>query len=403
MGICPNCTEILRAEANFCPTCGQENHDLKVPIGHLIYEFVESVFHFDIKVWETLKTLFFSPGKLSKDFNEGKRARYVPPARLYVFVSVVFFALLNFSVDKSFGEFAKTSFEKGQIKFQNISRACILNKELFNIGVRERAVNGIVFSDSSEANIKLFKAGITDSLKTMFDENKTLGNQETRKYIDNALSSGLKDFWLDSIIIVKDSSKFRVKMLVTNEQLTSDSLTGRKWLNDETFMDNASKQLTPDTISIIGSMVVSNVIKLGMSARFEGNSGLSKRLVVLSHKALKYFSLSMFLLMPFVALILKGLYFRRKKFYFEHFIFSVDHHSVAFFWFSLLMILGKVIISPYVTLSFVIAFLAYLLFAMKYHYEQPWFKTILKFFTLIFTYSSIFVLLSGSIIVASLL
>ena len=30
--ICRNCHTILSLENNFCPHCGQENHDLKVPI-----------------------------------------------------------------------------------------------------------------------------------------------------------------------------------------------------------------------------------------------------------------------------------------------------------------------------------------------------------------------------------
>ena len=111
--VCPNCGTILKPDFEFCPTCGQENHSLKIPIGHLVYEFVESIFHFDTKVWNTLKAIFAHPGRLTSDFVIGKRARYVPPARLYVFVAFFFFLMLNKVSDK----FVKniSSMEKGEI------------------------------------------------------------------------------------------------------------------------------------------------------------------------------------------------------------------------------------------------------------------------------------------------
>ncbi|HMW95963.1 MAG TPA: zinc ribbon domain-containing protein [Flavobacteriales bacterium] len=51
---CPNCGTGLRPEFEFCPHCGQENHDLRVPFKIFLYEFVESITHFDTKLWNTL-------------------------------------------------------------------------------------------------------------------------------------------------------------------------------------------------------------------------------------------------------------------------------------------------------------------------------------------------------------
>jgi hypothetical protein len=95
LSVCTNCNTDLSNRENFCPNCGQENHDLKIPIGHLIYEAIESVFHFDNKFFNTSKALILKPGKISKEFNEGKRVRYVPPFRLYIFLSFIFFFLLS--------------------------------------------------------------------------------------------------------------------------------------------------------------------------------------------------------------------------------------------------------------------------------------------------------------------
>ncbi len=92
---CPNCATDLSQGENFCPTCGQPNHDVNVTFGHVLEETLEGLFHFDSKVWLTLRELLFQPGKLTVDFLAGRRARFVPPIRLYIFVSVVFFFLLN--------------------------------------------------------------------------------------------------------------------------------------------------------------------------------------------------------------------------------------------------------------------------------------------------------------------
>jgi hypothetical protein len=52
--------------------------------------------HFDTKFLRTLKFLLFRPGKLTKEFTLNRRAAYVPPFRLYVFISFFFFLLLSF-------------------------------------------------------------------------------------------------------------------------------------------------------------------------------------------------------------------------------------------------------------------------------------------------------------------
>lgn len=91
---CPNCGYIFEEVNNYCPNCGQENHDLNVPVKHLVEEFFESTLHYDTKFWLTLKYLLTRPGYLTTKFNQGQRASFVPPFRLYVFVSIFFFTTI---------------------------------------------------------------------------------------------------------------------------------------------------------------------------------------------------------------------------------------------------------------------------------------------------------------------
>lgn len=100
---CANCSYSFSGEQpdEFCPRCGQQNHEVSLSFGHVMEEFLEGIFHFDSKVFRTAKLLLFKPGELTKQFLQGHRMPYVPPIRLYVFISFVFFFLLSISIKPS--------------------------------------------------------------------------------------------------------------------------------------------------------------------------------------------------------------------------------------------------------------------------------------------------------------
>ncbi len=95
---CNNCQHEFNG--NYCPNCGQAAKNLNRPFHFVIYDFAGTVFSFDTRVWVSLRALLFSPGKLSYDFVEGKRVRYMPPFQMYVFVSFVFFLSLSIYTKK---------------------------------------------------------------------------------------------------------------------------------------------------------------------------------------------------------------------------------------------------------------------------------------------------------------
>jgi hypothetical protein len=91
---CANCHHSFTEINNYCPNCGQENHTHKLPVGHFAMELLESLTHFDTKIYTTFKEMVTKPGLVAKNYNNNKRARYVPPIRIYVFMSFVFFFLI---------------------------------------------------------------------------------------------------------------------------------------------------------------------------------------------------------------------------------------------------------------------------------------------------------------------
>lgn len=94
---CPNCHEVfVDVNYNFCPYCGQENHTHKLPVKHFLIETLESFTHFDTKFLTTVKDLVLQPGLVVKNYNSNIRARYVPPIKMYVFTTFVFFLIVAF-------------------------------------------------------------------------------------------------------------------------------------------------------------------------------------------------------------------------------------------------------------------------------------------------------------------
>jgi hypothetical protein len=92
---CRNCGAAL--SGRFCANCGQAA-DIHVPsTSELIHEALEGITHSDSRLWRTLWLLWFKPGKLTQEFVAGRRAAYLPPFRLYLVLSVIFFLVASFS------------------------------------------------------------------------------------------------------------------------------------------------------------------------------------------------------------------------------------------------------------------------------------------------------------------
>jgi hypothetical protein len=87
--VCANCGAPLAGE--YCSACGQRHEPHVHTISHFAGEAFESITHADSRLWRTLWFLLAKPGRLTREFFEGKRAGYLPPFRLYLVISLLFF------------------------------------------------------------------------------------------------------------------------------------------------------------------------------------------------------------------------------------------------------------------------------------------------------------------------
>ncbi|MFC1605604.1 DUF3667 domain-containing protein [Pseudomonadota bacterium] len=88
---CLNCGTLLQGP--FCHYCGQPDKNLLRFFPVLLRELMEDFLDFDSRFMRTMKPLLFKPGKLTRDYLDGRRFRYTPPLRLYIFSSIACFFL----------------------------------------------------------------------------------------------------------------------------------------------------------------------------------------------------------------------------------------------------------------------------------------------------------------------
>lgn len=109
---CPNCGE--EEVGKYCPNCGQANKDFNKPMKEVLNELMDSI-NLDVRLVNTIIPFFTKPGFLTDEYFKGRRKRYVPPVRMYMFFSIIFFFLAQNSVSRE-GNAANEAAIKSQNK-----------------------------------------------------------------------------------------------------------------------------------------------------------------------------------------------------------------------------------------------------------------------------------------------
>lgn len=89
---CLNCGTALVGP--HCHVCGQRAHVHRT-LAAFFHDLLHGVLHFEGKTWRTIPLLVWKPGKLTREYIDGKRARYVSPIALFLFVVFLSYALFN--------------------------------------------------------------------------------------------------------------------------------------------------------------------------------------------------------------------------------------------------------------------------------------------------------------------
>jgi len=88
---CLNCGTPVTGK--HCGACGQASDVHVLSMREVAGDVTHSLLHLDSRAWQTLKFLVLRPGELTREFIAGRHQSYLPPFRLYLGVSLLFFAL----------------------------------------------------------------------------------------------------------------------------------------------------------------------------------------------------------------------------------------------------------------------------------------------------------------------
>lgn len=329
---CLNCSTPLETIDIYCYRCGQLNSTKKLSLSDFFKEYLSSIFSYDSRLWNSIATLLFRPGVISKEYIEGKRMKYVNPFRFYLSVSIIFFLISAFSIPQ-------------ESWFRDFSRG--------------------------------FEGGITETTKTNTLKLKQV--IDSLKQIENPISISNKMILLNTLTI-KDSVDLKEPVFYTERQLDSMNMIKSTIRRLEMYYEyyKATNELIPyKALANLGHeqnnfnrYVYNRTIKL---------SGINRTADLIEYVFDKL-PLTLFFFLPLFALGIWLLYVRRPFTYMEHLIFTF-HTQTAFFIFLGIPILidrlfGTSLFQEYI----LVLFLVYLFLAMRKFYSQGWFKTFFKFF-----------------------
>ncbi len=100
---CRNCGARLLGQ--YCGNCGQRSRGRLISLWELISDAFGDLLEIDSRLWQTLVKLMLKPGQLTHDYLQGRRARYMPPFRMYLVMSLIFFVVAFFDPREELGIF----------------------------------------------------------------------------------------------------------------------------------------------------------------------------------------------------------------------------------------------------------------------------------------------------------
>lgn len=146
---CLNCGLVFEVPDEFCPRCGQENHQKVKSVRMFLVDSFNDVLDIDSRFYRSVFPFLFKPGLLTNEYINGKRKRFVQPIRVYLVFSFIYFFASSLEVNK----LTNQKELKSKIKNTTISDQT------------RRTRDSIQLSKLMQQHYKVNPATIADSLK----------------------------------------------------------------------------------------------------------------------------------------------------------------------------------------------------------------------------------------------
>ena len=200
---CLNCGQPLTGNENFCSYCGQKNTIKKLSFGVFISNIFSGFFSYDSRFWRTFIPLLTKPGKVSKQYIQGKRARFVNPFQLYLNVSIIFFIILGisnrFSENKAFDDVIKIGNDSDAIsQIEQVNLDTINISKTDSIAWTSVAERLIMFYKFKKQNPSFSNEQMLDSLgfeKTFWNKFYSQQAISMHKNMNSIIQDGGKEYF----------------------------------------------------------------------------------------------------------------------------------------------------------------------------------------------------------------
>ena len=335
---CLNCGTRLRGQ--YCGNCGQRSRSRLISLWELISDAFGDLFELDSRLWQTLRPLVARPGRLTHDYLQGRRARYMPPFRMYLVLSLVFFLVAFFDPRGDFSLVTENEPDSAAATEdgsplppvpdeQDLSEALQVQQEVLD----ELAAEGIIASDEPRA-----------------DEDDSDGT------IHIQLGSNT-----DAIQVNPDAESGECEVTAAD---LSDVPGWLRWFMTPERIEHICEQILVDDGRAFAREILDNV------------------------------PAALIVLLPLMAFVLKVLYPLSRRYYVEHLLFFVHYHAFFFLILTLQILFARIagllavpetaVVLTVVATSFYVPI--YLFVAMRRVYGQGRLVTFLKYVVLLAAY-----------------
>lgn len=365
-GECSNCGTPLKGQ--ICHSCGQDSDILQRPFWNHVLEILDGQFGIDGKLWRTLPALMFRPGKITRQYLSGVRARYVQPFRFYIFSSFVFLFLL-WGGAGGMGEL-----------FQN---------------------NTMDVDPDAMARLEAELAALEDETPEQAAQiRRVMDRLQADSSADSAVSESAPDTDGLAIEEVFASPELREEMRAGIRR----ALLPEQAAGPETQPDPEPDATGPDEIGV--NVDVSGLAWLPYGAR----ERLADQMDIIIEDPSRWFDamrasvtwMLIFLLPVYALVIAAGQVWRRGFFYYDHLIVSLHFHSFLFVLLAALMLLAP-LIGGWSVPIFLVWSNFYLYKLHRVVYEHGRFMSAVRTITLDITYMIILIFASVLLMLVGLL
>jgi hypothetical protein len=328
---CLNCGARMRGQ--YCGTCGQRSRSRLISLWELVSDAFGDLLELDSRLWQTLIPLLVRPGRLTADYLQGKRARFMPPFRMYLVLSLLFFVVAFFDPREElsllFEPQPEPTPEEIQQQAEETEEAAAEAREALE-ELEELVEEGVIEEEDVSANLRIDEGGV----RFTFDDDDE--DEEADSETDcNVTESDIEDL--------------------------------PKWL---------ARRMTPERLQ-----------RICERTRLDDGKALIEGV-------LDNIPAALIILLPLMAFVLKALYPLSKRYYVEHLLFFVHFHAFFFLMLTLQILFVRfsgwvgipdaISILVTVVTSFYVAI--YLFVAMRKVYGQGRIITFLKYVVLLIAY-----------------